>query len=336
MSHNLNIREDGQASFFSVREKAWHGLGLILPDCPNSEEAIKLAGLDYEVTKIPNFAQLPSGEFMRTGSFSTMRTDNNVLLGDRLGKEYTVVQNREAFEFFDNIVGAKEAIFETAGAIGQGEIIFITAKLPNVIKVANHDEVENYLLLCNSHDGSLGIVAMFTPIRVVCNNTLSAAINGKGMKLRIKHTKDVRAHLAIAQKVISMTSDRVKDAEEAFNLMAKKSLSDIAMKQYIEYVVNPKLRLQEVSLNDAQQAMDELVSGKTQLTIDSIYQYAFEGPGQNIESTRGTVWGAYNAITGFYNNVKSYKTQNQRMNTLYFGQIQKINQRAFDLAMELV
>ena len=93
-----------------------------------------------------------------------------------MGKDYEVVQNMDAFSFFDAIVGGDGIQYETAGALGKGERIFITAKLPNYIKVGNDDLIEQYLFLTTSHDGGGSITAAFTPVRIVCNNTLNAAL----------------------------------------------------------------------------------------------------------------------------------------------------------------
>lgn len=123
MAHNINFNEQTQQhSFFSVKEKAWHGLGQIVQDYPTSKEALKFAGLDFEVLKRLNTHKLDDGtEVISKSSFYTYRPDNNAILGDRLGKDYEVVQNIDAFSFFDAIVGGDGIQYETAGALGKGE-----------------------------------------------------------------------------------------------------------------------------------------------------------------------------------------------------------------------
>jgi len=144
MVHNLNYNENtGKYSFFSVKEKAWHALGQIVQDYPTSREAIAHAGLDYEVVKAPLFAKgsEPAIDFAVPDQYATMRTDTNAIFGV-VGKDYQIVQNADAFAFFDAIVGGGDGIlYETAGAIGQGERIFITAKLPGYIRVGSGDDV---------------------------------------------------------------------------------------------------------------------------------------------------------------------------------------------------
>jgi hypothetical protein len=118
MAHDLNYNEQtGKHSFFSVKEKAWHGLGQIISDYPTSEEAIIHAGLNFEVLKRANVHPLPSGvNIISDNSYFTFRTDTEAVLGDKVGNDYEVVQNNEVFSFFDSIVGNNNSIlYETAG-----------------------------------------------------------------------------------------------------------------------------------------------------------------------------------------------------------------------------
>jgi phage/plasmid-like protein (TIGR03299 family) len=187
MAHDLNFNEaNNDYSFFSVKEKAWHKLGKIVEQYPTSAEAIKFAGLDYTVEKRPLFTVtgeeftnssinsdiiIPATPIKVPHYFATVRNDNNAVLGV-VGKDYQVVQNMDAFAFFDAIVGGGDGIlYETAGALGKGERIFITAKLPGYIRVGKDDFIEQYLMLTTSHDGFGSITAAFTPVRVVCRNS---------------------------------------------------------------------------------------------------------------------------------------------------------------------
>lgn len=106
MAHNIHLnKQTGKYSFFSVKEKVWHGLGQIVQGYPNRREALQFAGLDFEVCKRPNTHRLDDGsEVFSNTSFYTYRLDTGAILGDRLGKDYEVVQNTDAFRFFDAIV----------------------------------------------------------------------------------------------------------------------------------------------------------------------------------------------------------------------------------------
>lgn len=200
MAHNLNFNEQtGKHSFFSVKEKAWHGLGQIVSDYPTSAEAIKHAGLDYTVEKRRLFTYDNQNNIADENThivipkievpnyFATIRTDNQKVLGI-VGRDYVVIQNEDAFSFFDAIVSGYGIMYETAGALGKGERIFITAKLPGYIKVGNDDLIEKYLFLTTSHDGYGSITSPFTPVRVVCQNTLNAAMRNHANSFKIRHT----------------------------------------------------------------------------------------------------------------------------------------------------
>ena len=198
MAHNINYNEQiGKYSFFSVKEKAWHSLGKIVSDYPTSAEALQFAGLDFTVVKRKLFTYNIENNFAGSDTvtpkievpnyFATVRNDTEQVLGV-VGKDYEVVQNREAFSFFDAIVGGDGIQYETAGALGKGERIFITAKLPNYIKVGREDLIGKYLFLTTSHDGFGSITAAFTPVPILCANTLNAAMRNHTNSIKIRHT----------------------------------------------------------------------------------------------------------------------------------------------------
>jgi hypothetical protein len=133
MAHQINFnKKTGKDSFMSVKEKAWHGLGQIIDSYPTSSEAIQHAGLDYIVEKRPLFTydtanhlgegsdDIMISEISVPNFFATVRADTEQVLGV-VGNDYEVVQNRDAFSFFDAIVGGGDGIlYETAGALGNG------------------------------------------------------------------------------------------------------------------------------------------------------------------------------------------------------------------------
>lgn len=353
MAHNININ-NGKASFMSVKEVAWHGLGQILDKPATAEEAIQAAGLDFEVKKEPVYVPVRqlnrnttegfdrvlcdrSGEdgtsYMEMRKvedrFATYRVDNGHPFGV-VGSRYEIVQNRDAFKFFDAIVGEGEAIYETAGALGNGEIIFITAKLPSYIRVGNGDDtIEKYLLLTSSHDGSGAIQAMFTPIRVVCNNTLNAALKSNAARVSIRHTKAVHNSLKEAHKVLGIANALTEELTGIFNQMSQIKISDKQLREYIETVVLGDT-LERLMTKDEEKAFD--LSTRSANIIADITGYAYNNPTQLLETTKGTAWGAYNAITGYYSNVKDYKNDEAKMSTLLMGNTYDTMQKAFVLA----
>lgn len=340
MAHNLNFNEQtGEHSFFSIKEKAWHGLGKIVQDYPTSSEAIKFAGLDYQVEKRKLFTydnvnnngnpdiDIIIPEIEVPNFYATMRTDTEQVLGV-VGKDYEVVQNADAFSFFDAIVGGDGIMYETAGALGKGERIFITAKLPDYIKVGKDDLIEKYLFLTTSHDGFGSITAAFTPIRIVCNNTLNAAFRNCSNSFKIRHTQNAKERLEEAYKVMGISNQLSEYLETAFNQWATVRITDKKVKELIQLAMVPN---KEVLQNIQSGQSDELSTAFKNM-CDNVYEYAMTSPTQQTETTKGTVFGAYNSITGYFQNVRSYKNDEAKLKSLLFGGTAQLRtQKAFNL-----
>ena len=341
--HNLNFNETtGRYSFFSVKEKAWHGLGQIVSDYPTSEEAIRHAGLNYEVVKSPLFTKgmellnTDNGLEMRDSSvevpdyFANVRSDNNAVLGV-VGKDYHIVQNWEAFTFFDSLVGGDGGIFyETAGALGKGERIFITAKLPDFIRVGKDDIAEKYLFLTTSHDGSGSITAAFTPIRIVCQNTLNASLRSMSNVVRIRHTSGARQRLENAHKIMGLANKLSTELESVFNQWTKVRINDREVKKLIQQALCPNRETWEY----LRKGEDEMLSTVFKNSVDDAFVYAMTSETQQVETTKGTLFGAYNAVTGYFQNVRSYRDDEAKLQSVVMGGTAQLRaQKAFDLCL---
>jgi len=340
MAHNLFYNgQTEKHSFFSVKEKAWHGLGQVVEDYPTSAEAIRYAGLDYRVEKRPLYTNSLPLELIIGGLgagfagidvpdyYATVRTDNNAVLGV-VGKDYAVVQNADAFRFFDAIVGGGSGIkYETAGALGKGERIFITAKLPEYIKVGKQDLIEQYLFLTTSHDGFGSITAAFTPTRIVCNNTLNAAMRNQSGGIKIRHTASANDRLKQAHTLMGISQVMAGELEELFNHWSKVRITDKEVKKLIQVAMAPN---KEVLTNLELGLVDKLSTTYTNI-VDNAYAYAMADPTQQMETTAGTLFGAYNAITGYYQNVRNFKDGDAKFKSIMDGTAKQRAQVAFDL-----
>ncbi|MNS31717.1 hypothetical protein D3C72_637750 [compost metagenome] len=332
MSHQIHFNQLTQKhSFFSVTEKPWHNLGQIVSEYPTSTEAIVHAGLDYEVIKTPLYTQSAASEKLLVPDyFSTLRTDTNEVLGV-VGKDYQIVQNKEAFTFFDSIVGGNGILYETAGALGKGERIFITAKLPNYIRVGKDDLIEKYLFLTTSHDGSGSITAAFTPIRIVCANTLNAALRTQTNTVRIRHTANAKGRLEQAHKVMGISDNLSVQLEAIFNHWAKVSITDIEVKKLISLALAPNKEIVQKLKMDTQEEFSSCFNNM----VENAFEYAMSDPTQLMPTTIGTVFGAYNAVTGYFQNVRTYKDPEAKLKSLLLGgNAQQRNQTAFNLCNE--
>lgn len=324
MAHNLEQR-NGKTSFVAVGEKAWHGLGTYVDNAMTAEEAITQGGLDFTVEKK---TVMVCGGNKIPNVMATVRTDTKDVLGI-VTPTYEIVQNREAFAFFDSIVDRGEAIYQTAGVLGKGERIFITAKLPNDILV-HGEPVENYLLLSSGHDGKSSIQAGFTNIRVVCQNTLNAALGDLSNKVSVMHFKNAKQKLEAASKVMGMASKYVAGLDTVYNQLAETKITDKQLRAYIEEVMKPR----KETIN--KETMEKEYSTRFVNIADQIFDFAKNHPTQQTDAARNTAWGAYNAISGYFGHLKEYKSQDQKMQDLYFKNGSRKIEMAFDLATALI
>jgi phage/plasmid-like protein (TIGR03299 family) len=344
MAHNINRNKlTGKDAFFSVKEKAWHGLGQIVQDYPTSAEAIKFAGLNYIVEKRPLFTydaenmqadedtDIKIPEIIIPNFFATVRIDTEQVLGI-VGNKYEVVQNETAFTFFDSLVADDSGIkYETAGALGNGEKIFITAKLPDIIKVGRNDIIEEYIFLTTSHDGSGSIMAAFTPVRIVCNNTLNMALKNHSNAVFIKHTANAEDKLKEAARIISLSTNTSQQLETLFNKWSKVRIADNELKKLIQLAMSPTI---EVFTAVAENNSAYEFSKHFNDVCGQVFEYALTSETQLLPTTAGTLYGAYNAITGYYQNVKEYKTTDAKANSILFGTGLERTKNAFEICMK--
>ena len=236
-----------------------------------------------------------------------------------VGKDYTPLQNREAFQFFDPIVGQNAAIYHTAGALGQGERVWILAKLPGHIRVVGEDISEKYLLLSNSHDGKSSVQIKFTPVRVVCQNTLTIALND-GAVCRVVHHADVRDKLKQAHQMLGLINERFDDMEETFQAMSRVKMDSNRLSEYLATVYPEVKEPEKMELVQRDRSWSE---------------YFFDqGRGNRLPGVAGTLWAAFNGVTEWQDHRKSRQNENQRLVSSWFGGSYQTKARAFAVAAD--
>src|ERR1700743_938328 len=224
-----------------IKPKVWQILGKTITKCKTSAEAIQEAGLDFTVMKHPNLHALPSGNnIISDNSYFTFRTDTEAILGDKIGSDYEVVQNVDAFAFFDSIVQNYGGLhYESAGSLGYGALTYITAKLPEHIKVGRNDLIDQYLFLTSTHDGTGSITIAFTPVRIWCSNTLNAALNNCSNAIKIRHTASAAEKLKSAHKMLGLTNQLSTELEAIFNKWSRIRITDPELKRLIQVAMCP-------------------------------------------------------------------------------------------------
>lgn len=247
------------------------------------------------------------------------------LLGAKGKKDEKIQKN--------SIVGSKEGIlYETAGALGKGERIFITAKLPDYIRVGRNDCIEKYLFLTTSHDGYGSITAAFTPTRIVCNNTLNAALRNKTNCIRIKHTANVQDRLKIAHQLLGISNQLANELEGVFNQWAKIRVTDNEVKRLIQFAMAPN----KETVQSLRNGKFEDLSTVYKNTVENVFEYAMANPTQQDETTKGTLYGTYNSVSGYFQNVRNYKDEESKFKSIMYGTGLQRSQKAFDLCTDFV
>ncbi|MBN1473477.1 MAG: DUF932 domain-containing protein [Syntrophaceae bacterium] len=292
----------------------WHNQGINLNNPKTAREAIEMAGLDYTVLK----KQLESKAGLKQDAYTTVRTDTGDILG-AVNKNYEPIQNADAFTFFDTLVTENEAIYETAGVFGKGERIWILAKLTGYLMVHGNDIVNKYLLLTNSHDGSSQIRARVTPIRVICNNTLTAALHGAG-DIPIHHMPDAVYDLERALTVLGQSISLYEQLDAVFNSMASKKIADDQLRDYVRALVP-----------DNEEMLNTVRAEKIR---DSVLHLHESGLGAHL--ARGTVWGAFNSVAEYTDHMMSGEDEATRLNSIWFRRGAQLKAKAFRLAERMM
>ena len=218
-------------TMFSVREKPWHGLGTIVTEAPASAEALKLAGLDWEVVQEPVYTGCNE---MVKGYKANVRSSDRRVLGV-VSDRYKVVQNTDAFSFTDELLG-KGVKYETAGSLQEGKKVWLLARLPKEYVIAG-ERISSYLVFSNTHDGSGSVKVAVTPVRVVCNNTLNLALETAKRSFSMIHTGNIHDKIQEAKDTLFMAENYMDNLGIEFEQLRRQKMTDAQVKEYIELLL---------------------------------------------------------------------------------------------------
>lgn len=286
MAHMLETYGN-MATFASLREPAWHGLGTVFDTEVTTSEMLLLAHLNNWNVRLVEAALSGRShktyfEVVRTNPFDGM-TDTLGMVGER----YNVYQNEELFAFGDNILDGGR--WETAGSIKNGTVVFGSLALDREIVLdpnGANDVVKTYLLVHTSHDGSLAIQASVTPVRVVCQNTFTMAVGarGKGAKqsFRIRHTSTAQGKVQAAREALGLANKYLDEFDKAAQELIQKEITAQKAQEIFTTAYPEPEKDVKGALTKWNTKMD---------TLWDIYQ------GETSENIKGTAWAAYNAMT---------------------------------------
>lgn len=218
-------------TMFSVREKPWHGLGTVVMEAPASADALRLAGLDWNVVQEPVYTGYNE---LVTGYKANVRSSDRKVLGV-VSDRYKVVQNVDAFSFTDELLG-KGVRYETAGSLQEGRKVWLLAKLPNEYIMAG-ERISPYLVFSNTHDGSGSVKVAVTPVRVVCNNTLNLALETAKRSFSMMHTGNIYDKIQEAKDTLFMAEEYMECLGIEFEQLRRRKMTDAQVKEYIELLL---------------------------------------------------------------------------------------------------
>lgn len=300
------------------RATPWHGLGtpLSTDDLYDWQKACVKSGLDWEAELVP---LLTADTQTKVDRVAVRRKTDGRILGT-VGPNYHLLQNESAFRWFQPFLDAKEAALHTAGSLCEGSRVWVLAKLNrDPLIIAPGDEVEKFILLCHGHDGSLAVRVGFTPIRVVCANTLALAHRADASKLiRLKHTKDIHENLANVREVMNVANQEFEATAEQYRLLARKSINQADLRLYVKKVLK----------------VEDKISTRTANIIEAIVGKYESGKGNDLPSVRGTYWAAYNGLNEWLAYDRGHNQQN-RLNSLWFGDSANVNRFALETALAM-
>jgi phage/plasmid-like protein (TIGR03299 family) len=329
----------GVASMAFVGETPWHGNGKQVADeaiMVDPKRFIGECGLDWEAQKRQLFREV-DGNKIPANAWEVVRISDGTVLANMVGERYTILQNREAFEWFRPFLDAKEALLHTAGALFGGSRIWILAKLNrDPMEISAGDIVEKYILLSHSHDGSLAVRAGFTPIRVVCWNTLSMAHSNTASKLiRLKHSKNVHQNLDNLREIMNTVNAEFEATAEQYRLLASKSINQNDLRKYVKKVFGVEADDSVIWPNgERTKLMKAECSERQKNILEEVMAYMDKGKGNNLPSVKGTYWAAYNSVTEYLSYVNG-RNEDNRLDSLWFGVNNKLNKEALEIAVAM-
>ncbi len=315
MAHELEMVGD-KALMAYTGDVPWHGLGTKVPADLTPEQMLDAAGLNWEVEKIPAFADI-NGIQTPIGQSALVRKSDHKML-DVVSDDWNPVQNQIAFEFFDEYVRAGDMEMNTAGSLKDGQIVWGLAKIKESFELFGGDQIDAYLLFSNFHKYGFSTDVRFTPIRVVCNNTLTLSLNSKVERMvKISHRKQFNP--GNVKEMLGIATDKLtKYKEMAAFLGSKKAKGE----DIVEYFC----RVFPVS--GANENKTKEISKNAQIAIDILHTQ----PG--AEYAQGTWWQTFNSVTYLTDHLAG-RSVDSRLTSSWYGSNKNLKTKALELAVEM-
>jgi phage/plasmid-like protein (TIGR03299 family) len=313
----------GRDSMLSYREVPWHGLGTVLQKRPKTiEEVLKIAKLDWTVTKEPIFIRPTQKQYLEVpGHFAITRDVDHRVLGT-VTDRYEPRQNRECFAFLESLLG--ELIVETAGSLWDGRIVWMMVKFPDHITVGG-DQVAKFCYIRTQHDGLGATTVRNTPVRVVCANTDNIAMRASTAVYALRHLPNLSGQLSEARQVLKLSVDYFKQFEKVGQRFASAKVSERKLAEIMGHLYPMEEGMGDRAVKNREEAY---------ATVLGIFR-GDEPYGKTVGNAPGSAWCAFNAVTEWrdhYNDTNGAEGQFRRM----MDDPAQYKQRAFEVIAEAV
>jgi phage/plasmid-like protein (TIGR03299 family) len=293
-----------ETMFSAAGEVPWHGLGNVIEDKGvKSAEALDLAGLNWDVSLEPIAQHMGEGDDGEDvwetidGAYSVQRDTDLRSLGI-VGERYQPLQNRDAFLFGDDLLDSSGAHWTTAGALKGGSVVWMLAELPDQVYIAGDEDeaIQPYILVSNSHDGSTAVTAAVTPVRVVCNNTLTCALKGTKRAFKVRHTKMMGGRISEAKRALGITHGYLKELKKVGDSLINEPMDAVEFDRFMEHLAP----------TEGKEGRGLTVMQKKQDEIKTIYHNT-----DNLQNIKGTRWGALQAVIDYNDHSIPGRGENQ-------------------------
>lgn len=364
MRASLAKTKDGRVSMFSAIVPPWHGLGTLIDQAATSKEALQFAGLaDWDLKKVEQYIDF-NDKRLKTGMYAVVRGDKGVVLGS-VGKRYKILSNEASFDFLDSVVDGQETRYETAGAIGEGEKVWMLAKMPSAsFDVVGGDTIESYIMFTTSHDGSQAVTCFPCGERVVCANTYRNAMNRRrGAGITIRHTTNLDHKVHAAKRALGLAKDSCEEFAQTARTLAGKPmpnpealftmvLDDIVDVTIAETkvtganingreVLDAIMSIKDVEERQKSEERLEKARERRASLLDQIVDTYHNERCNGMPGLQGTAWAAVNAVSEAVQHDGMFRyrgTERERreshFESVMTGRAQELTQLAVELAMK--
>lgn len=319
MAHELEII-NGEAQMAYAGDLPWHGLGTKVSNDLTPVQMMQKAGLDWEVEKVDAFIQV-GDEQIKTGQQALVRTSDSSILTN-VGSGWNPVQNETAFEFFSEYVAAGDMEMHTAGSLKGGQYVWALAKVKESFDVFGDDRVDSYLLFSNPHQYGKSIDVRFTPIRVVCNNTLTMSLAGQADRaVKVGHRTEFNPDMVKEQ--LGIAHEKFAKYKEMAQFLGSKKFK---VEDLLNFYNNVFPHTHTPNKVDSVATKEEM-SRTAQQCLDVLETQ----PG--AQYGEGTWWQAFNSVTYVTDHLQGRSTEN-RLHSQWYGQNQLRKVKAAEKAVE--